>query len=138
MLNKLAKYDNRAWFFFIDCFEEVPYDGVAIKFTDPLSKAKDRTFSNQRTAKSCQLLCQKEEKCNYFTWTGRTQITTTNNANNFRCYLKTEKDGNGEAGGGTNFMYKDKAALIQDKIVSGPKYCIIRKDNKNIQANNIL
>ena len=116
--------------FFIDCFEEVPYDGDVIKFTDPLSKAKDRTFSNQRTATSCQLLCQKEEKCNYFTWIGRTQITATNNANTFRCFLKSEKDGDGETEGGTNYLYKDKIAINQDKIISGPKYCIIRKDNE--------
>ena len=108
----------------------MPYDGVAIKFTDPLSKAKDRTFSNQRTAKSCQLLCQKEEKCNYFTWIGSSQITTLKNANTFKCFLKSEKDGDAEAEGGTNYLYKDKAAINQDKVISGPKYCIIRKKNE--------
>ena len=86
--------------FFIDCFEEVPYDGAAIKITDPITNVKDAKFSYRRTAKSCQLLCQKEEKCNYFTWIGSTQITTQNSANTFRCFLKSEKDGDAEAEGG--------------------------------------
>ena len=114
-------------YIFSDCFEEVPYDGPTITFTDPISGTKDVTEATAaKTAKSCQLICQKEAECNYFTWIADLQGSPYV----FKCYLKSEKDGNGEQGGGTKYLNENTEIVNQrslDKIISGPKYCIIRK-----------
>ena len=109
---------------FIDCFEEIPYDGPTIKFTDPISNAKDQLSSKLKTAKSCQMVCQKEEECNYFTWIGNPTNPATST-----CFLKSKKDGNGVDGGGTKYLNSNPNAKLTSKIMSGPKYCVVRKYN---------
>ena len=68
------------------------------------------------------MVCQKEEKCNYFTWIGNPTAPTRS-----RCFLKSKKDGDGETEGGTKYLNKDPNAKLTTKIMSGPKYCVVRK-----------
>ena len=82
----------------IDCFEEIPYEGPTIKFTDPITN-KNQASSKLKTAKSCQMVCQKEAECNYFTWIGN----PTNPAVS-TCFLESKKDGNGATDGGTKYL----------------------------------
>ena len=107
----------------IDCFEEIPYEGPTIKFTDPISNLKDRPSSQLKTAKACQMVCQKEAECNYFTWIGNPTNPTIST-----CFLKSKKDGDGGAtDGGTKYLHTNPNAKKASKIMSGPKYCVVRK-----------
>ena len=111
-----------AFFNISDCFEEVPYDGPIQQFPSPITGTGRLSEFSARTAKSCQLICQKEATCKYFTWVSSTKIISSIN---FKCFLKIAKQGSGDQGGGTKWLNKNK--VVFDKIISGPKYCTVRK-----------
>ena len=95
----------------IDCFEKIPYNGPTVKFDDPITKKKKVSEAQKQAAKECQLLCQQQLHCKYFTWIG----------SHSKCFLKSSKDGSLDAAvlGGELDVYKKKYS----KVLSGPKYC---------------
>ena len=104
-----------------DCFEEIPYDGKHIKFNNPITN-KQVPEINVRSAKSCQLICQKEALCKYFTWISSSHISYVP-----KCFLKSDKNGevSAKVSGGNAWLNTQHAHY--KKILSGPKYCITGK-----------
>ena len=111
---------------FSDCFEEVPYDGPNVEFDNPFTTSKTKVKDiSVRNAKSCQLICQKETACKYFTWVSSS--TQALAASQHKCYLKSGKTGAADLEGGTTKWLANNKNTAYNKVISGPKFCIARK-----------